>query len=157
MISENNIESGKGAYILWLQSDGGKSIEIGKLATMRLQPGLYCYVGSAMGPGGVRSRVGHHSRIAPRPRWHIDYLRSECALISVWYAITELRMEHDWGAAIAALPGAVQPVRGFGASDHPGSTHLFHFGEMPPRETFIAELQRQSPEIFLVLKALYPG
>lgn len=151
-ISKNNIEPGKGAYILWLQSGGGKSIEIGKLATMTLQQGLYCYVGSAMGPGGVRARVGHHSRFATRPRWHIDYLRAECSLIEVWYAITEHRVEHDWVAAMAALPGASQPAPGFGASDHRGSTHLFRFGEIPQREAFIAELRRQSPDISVALK-----
>ena len=118
---------GKGAYLLWLSPQREGTVVIGKLGTLSLQAGVYAYVGSAMGPGGIAARVGHHLHIATRPRWHVDYLRAVCRVVSVWYAVTDERVEHRWVEAVAGLPGAEPAMRGFGASDHPGATHLFHF------------------------------
>lgn len=82
-----------------------------------LPPGLYVYVGSAHGPGGVRARLGRHLRGDGRPRWHIDTLRAVAEVVG-WHAVVSpLRLECAWAQALAYLPGAAIPVPGFGASD----------------------------------------
>lgn len=134
----------KGAYIVWLKPEKLTQIEVGKLGTMALQPGYYAYVGSAMGPGGVRARLQHHLRIAARPRWHIDYLRAACQVCRLWYVVTDAKVERQWAAALASLPGATVALSGFGASDHPGATHLFHFQAVPSLAAFVGQWQQNS-------------
>jgi Uri superfamily endonuclease len=96
---------------------------------MQLRRGYYVYVGSACGPGGLRSRIGHHLRAAERPRWHIDYLRARLPISGVWYC--GLRCEHEWATSIAALPGAEIPLPGFGSSDCGCAAHLVYFKALP--------------------------
>ena len=49
-----------GSYALILQADRRRTVRIGRLGQLAVEPGCYVYVGSALGPGGVRARVGHH-------------------------------------------------------------------------------------------------
>ncbi len=51
-------------------------VRIGRRGELRLQPGFYIYLGSALGPGGVRARLALHFRPCTRPHWHLDYLRA---------------------------------------------------------------------------------
>ena len=84
---------------------------------VRLAPGLYVYVGSAHGPGGLQARLGRHLRGGGRPRWHIDALRAVAEVVG-WHAVVSpLHLECDWAQALAYLPGAAIPVPGFGAGD----------------------------------------
>ena len=69
-----------GTYALLISSATDQLIRIGRLGTLRLKPGYYMYVGSALGSGGVRGRLAHHMRPAERPHWHIDYLRKKTTL-----------------------------------------------------------------------------
>ncbi len=139
--------NGKGAYVLWLSPRCDGSVDIGRLGTLSLRPGVYAYVGSAMGPGGIAARVGHHLRVAARPRWHVDYLRAACRVVSVWYAVTEARVEYRWVEAVAGLAGAEPAMRGFGASDHPGATHLFRFDAVASPAAFSAAAGVTSIEV----------
>jgi len=79
------LPSDPGTYILVLRCSTSRTIRIGRLGKLPLQPGWYLYAGSAFGPGGLRARVGHHARRAARPRWHIDYFRRCARLEAVWY------------------------------------------------------------------------
>ena len=84
---------------------------------VRLAPGVYVYVGSAHGPGGLRARLGRHLRGEGRARWHIDALRA-VAEVAGWHAVVSpLHLECAWAQALALLPGAAIPVPGFGATD----------------------------------------
>jgi Domain of unknown function DUF123 len=65
-----------GTYVLVLSSRSTDLIQIGRLGALQLQSGFYVYVGSALGPGGVRARLAHHLKLSRRPHWHIDYLRA---------------------------------------------------------------------------------
>ncbi len=138
------LPAAKGAYVVWLEANAYGRVTIGKLGTMPLQPGYYAYIGSAMGPGGIRARLSHHLRIAARPRWHIDYLRTVCDVCELWYGVTDDKVEHRWVAAMAELPSAMIAMPGFGASDHPGATHLFRFDAVPSVEAFVTQLGRFS-------------
>jgi len=53
-----------GTYAFLLASQKTGRLDIGKLGPLVLKPGVYVYVGSAFGPGGLAARIGHHTQIA---------------------------------------------------------------------------------------------
>jgi len=120
-----------GTYALVLSSSKDSLIKVGRLGWLRLQRGFYVYIGSALGPGGLYARIGHHRRRATRPRWHIDYLRQHTRLERVWYRYGGARYEHEWARAMRTLPGATTPLDGFGSSDCDCGSHLFFFENRP--------------------------
>ena len=134
-----------GTYALILQADHRRVVRIGRLGQLAVEPGCYVYVGSALGPGGVRARVGHHTRLATRPHWHIDYLRRAAALRHVWYSYDSVRREHAWADIFAHMRGASIPLPGFGASDCACLTHLYFFSRQPRLDTFRRRLRAAIP------------
>ena len=134
-----------GSYALLLRADRRRTVRIGRLGQLAVQPGCYVYVGSALGPGGVRARVGHHVHITQRPHWHIDYLRRAAALRHVWYSYDSVRREHAWADIFAHLPDASIPLPGFGASDCACLTHLYFFPRQPRLDTFRRRLRAAMP------------
>lgn len=125
-----------GAYALILFCSRGGLVQVGKLGQLQLRRGFYVYVGSALGPGGVRARVAHHQRLSPRPHWHIDYLRPHTRLEEVWYCHHRVCREHQWARAINALRASCIPIAGFGSSDCKCKTHLFFFTMRPSFNEF---------------------
>ena len=77
-----------GLYLLILRLDRDLDLTIGALVRCLLRPGFYCYVGSAMGPGGLRARVMRHYRCTDcgtsgkkkRLHWHIDFVLEHAEL-----------------------------------------------------------------------------
>ena len=128
-----------GTYILLLRCTATCAITVGRIGRPQLRPGYYLYVGSAFGPGGLRARIGHHLRRAVRPRWHIDYLRRYTRLEGVWYCCGS-RCEHEWAAAISAIPGVEVEMLGFGSSDCRCRSHLYWVSEQPGTAFFVAAL-----------------
>lgn len=55
-------EAEPGTYALLLKLDKQERITVGKLGTFDLPAGYYLYVGSALGPGGLRARLTRHRR-----------------------------------------------------------------------------------------------
>ena len=91
------ITDGRGTYVLVLQSMHEQSILVGRLGTLDVCPGTYVYVGSALGPGGLRARVGRHaSTAAKRKRWHIDYLLDLVRPIETWCTVGTEKHEPVW-------------------------------------------------------------
>ena len=107
----------RGTYVLVLQSTHEQSVLVGHLGTLIVCPGTYVYVGSALGPSGLRARTNRHTSADKKKRWHIDYLLDVVRLIEIWYAVGMQKREHLWAKTIAGLPSASVPMRGFGASD----------------------------------------
>ena len=126
-----------GAYVLILFCSREGLVQIGKLGPLQLRRGFYVYVGSALGPGGVRARVAHHREVSPRPHWHIDYLRRHTRLDRVWYSHDRVCREHRWARVISGLRGASVPIAGFGSSDCRCKTHLFFFTRRPSFNEFV--------------------
>lgn len=120
-----------GTYVLILRLDADHMLPIGRLGTFTLRAGWYTYVGSAFGGGGLAGRLKHHLMPAPRPHWHIDYLRAAAPVIAVWWIADEHPYEHEWAAALQRSPGATIPIPRFGASDCRCPAHLFHFPASP--------------------------
>ena len=114
-----------GTYLLCLRCKARSTIEIGRRGGLELRRGLYLYVGSARGPGGLAARLGRHLLGAGKRRWHIDYLRAATEPMGAWMAVSPSNQEHHWAAALAARAG-LATVSDFGASDCRCRTHLFH-------------------------------
>ncbi|HID50228.1 MAG TPA: GIY-YIG nuclease family protein [Chromatiales bacterium] len=137
-----------GTYVLLLEACRWHKLPIGRFGQLVLEPGCYLYVGSAFGPGGLRARVGRRLQRGKPLRWHIDYLREHTRLVAVWYACDEQVREAAWVGAVAGMGGITVPLPGFGATDHPGQTHLFHSRRCPRLREFEEQLQgRQVPPV----------
>jgi Uri superfamily endonuclease len=129
-----------GTYAVLLSPNHQEPVQIGRLGILILSTGVFIYVGSALGPGGIASRCRHHQRIATRPHWHLDYLRPNCEIIGYWIAYGTERREHAWAQALGRIPGARRPLHGFGASDCDCPAHLVELDAAPPPETLIRVL-----------------
>jgi Uri superfamily endonuclease len=125
-----------GTYALILFCPAKKRVQIGRLGLLELSQGFYVYVGSALGPGGLRARVAHHQKVSQQPRWHIDYLRPHTRLDRLWSYHGRARREHQWARLIHDLKGASAPIAGFGSSDCRCATHLFFFTTQPSFKEF---------------------
>jgi Uri superfamily endonuclease len=148
------VKAGPGTYALLLRLDKRERITVGKLGTFDFPVGYYLYVGSALGPGGLRARLARHRRGSdsssqPNPdptgkklHWHIDYLLQRAQLVEVWSVTSEERLECKWGEVASGLSGAQVPVRGFGSSDCRCPAHLIYFSARPNPEQFGQVLQR---------------
>jgi len=119
--------SGRGAYLLLIHIDKPVTVVAGGLGTLTLEPGVYVYVGSARGPGGLAARLARHERRmrgrAPA-HWHVDYILPYAARLegvvveSPWPGLEECLAREcsvrlEWGP------------RGFGSSDSRVETHLY--------------------------------
>lgn len=120
-----------GTYALVLRCTMGRTIRVGRLGTMRLRPGYYVYIGSALGPGGLRARIAHHLRRTKRPHWHIDYLRTHVRVGQLWYCCNSIRLEHHWAQVLGGASGGFIARPGFGASDCDCESHLYFFKRRP--------------------------
>lgn len=109
-----------GTYLLLLRLDGPARLEVGRLGAVTFSAGLYAYVGSARGTGGLRARVGRHLRAEKPLHWHIDRLTARAAVVAAWWRESPDRLECHWAQTVLALPGG-----GFGASDCACRAHLF--------------------------------
>lgn len=116
-------------------------ISVGKLGTLRFDAAVYAYVGSAQGPGGLRSRIGRHLEKGKRRHWHIDYLREHAEIDRIWVIDGSRRLECAVAARLSAL-AAASPVPGFGASDCRCGSHLVACRGAPSRRRFERDLAK---------------
>ncbi len=66
----------KGVYLLIIEITNQLIIII-RGTRYKLEPGYYIYVGSAWGPGGLRSRIARHIKKDKKIHWHIDKVTSK--------------------------------------------------------------------------------
>lgn len=129
-----------GTYALVLRAENEEEIEVGALGVMTVESGVYVYVGSAFGPGGLRARVSRHVRGDGALHWHVDYLRAATTLVTVWYTHDPNRRECTWAEILRSLPRATVPLAGFGASDCNCSAHLVRIDSAPSLSVFRTHL-----------------
>ncbi|MDX1630507.1 MAG: GIY-YIG nuclease family protein [Thermoanaerobaculia bacterium] len=123
--------SAPGTYALLLRCPKTVTLRIGALGERELGSGWYVYVGSALGPGGVRARVRRHLRGPGNRHWHLDYLSPAVQVVEVWYVHHERRWEHLWARGLEETEVCTGVVSGFGASDCDCGSHLLRFRERP--------------------------
>lgn len=116
-MKNDQLPTASGTYVLVLEVKRTRVLTIGRLGEVRLPVGVYAYAGSALGSGGLRSRLGRHLRGDGTPHWHIDYLRAKARVFGCFYTVSDTSLECVWSQALVALPDATIPVPGFGASD----------------------------------------
>ena len=58
----NPLPASPGAYAIVLNLPYQVSLRVGRLGEAVFPAGSYIYCGSALGPGGLRSRLGRHLR-----------------------------------------------------------------------------------------------
>ena len=119
----------KGHYLLLLKVDRRLQASIGMLGTIQLDPGIYIYVGSAHGPGGLRARLRRHLCGArKRVHWHIDMLIESGAHPIIALAACSAAKQEE-SLARACLERCSLAAPRFGSTDAPGSPgHLYYCG-----------------------------
>ena len=137
----------KGVYALIMRMDCSRHIQIGRLGKLRFTDGIYVYVGSAWGPGGLAARIGRHLKKVKQRRWHIDYFRRYATMTEIWVGRSPSAAEHLWAEAVGSFEKAVAAAEKFGSSDCRCATHLFHLPELPSVRKFNRILQRCRPEM----------
>jgi len=141
----------KGVYLLEVITERDVIVERGMLSGARIPAGRYLYLGSAGGPGGLRSRICRHVLFGEekKPRWHIDWLLRAgsvpriCYLPGQWGRRAEERLSKLLlGLLEEALPR-------FGSTDTRSRTHLFRLS-MP--HGFLLEELRAADEGWVCLE-----
>jgi Uri superfamily endonuclease len=131
----DGIPSDRGVYAVHLRLDRVQVLQVGRLGKLNFQNGDYVYLGSALGSGGIRARLGRHVSGVSSVHWHIDVLRAVAEVRGYCYHVQceveniakyrlkagpELNLmplECIWTQALAALPIVYIPAPGFGSSD----------------------------------------
>lgn len=120
-----------GTYLLWFDLAEPLSLTVGRLGVVTLPAGRLVYVGSALGPGGLRARLARHFSRPATLRWHIDYLTAVQPPHVAWLVVGPQRLECAWATALRAW-GAVAPTPGFGNSDCTQPGCQAHLLWLPP-------------------------
>lgn len=133
----------QGIYALILELRREQVLRIGRLGEQVFEPGIYIYVGSALGPGGLRARLMRHLRTADNKRahWHIDALTASGRMLEIWWQAAAERMECEWAAA-AAMHAYYRPPR-FGASDCRCEGHLLQMKDARKAAQARGEIQKR--------------
>ena len=125
----DNIPDEKGSYILFFKTEEKKFITIGKLGKITIKPGIYVYIGSAFGPGGLRARIGRHLKKSKKVRWHIDYIRKELDIIDIYFSTRSEKLECIWAQEILNS-GAGVLLKNLGSSDCKCMSHFLCISEL---------------------------
>ncbi len=138
----------KGSYILVVVLGEEAEARL-RGRSVSLQPGVYLYIGSAGGPGGLAARLSRHLRRGKRPRWHVDWLtnagRPVAALACASGEPREVESCLAWCLALRGLPF----VPRFGSSDDRGGAPSHLYGPLDPG--------RASLEAALCMEECCPG
>jgi Uri superfamily endonuclease len=136
-----------GTYVLVVRSPATGAVRVGRLGSLALDGRWLLYVGSALGPGGLRARVGRHVAGARAVHWHVDRLLRSAEVVEVWLGPGEGRREESWARTLRAAPGASVPLPGFGASDCGCAGHLVAFEARPRVQEFRGWLREAGAEV----------
>ncbi len=143
------IYSGPGTYVIIIELNNSKNIMIGKMGYFFFEKGYYLYVGSAHGPGGLRSRIKRHLRKDKSRHWHIDYLMDKGSAIAVLFSSDNDKKECNWASRFNYAPDLSSPVNGFGSSDCACPSHLF-FSKKNPGIIKLKNILKESVDFITV-------
>lgn len=127
----------KGVYCLVFHNPACRVV-VGALGEIAFQPGWHCYIGSALGSGGLK-RLERHIALAKtrdkKPKWHVDYLLSSpfFSLAFATCAVTSDRAECPLAQELGE-----GGIPWFGSSDCECSSHLFYRHDEPQEEILAA-------------------
>ncbi|MGC9116347.1 MAG: GIY-YIG nuclease family protein [Conexivisphaera sp.] len=115
-----SLASSRGLYVLLIALDSAVEFR-----GARLEPGIYLYLGSAGGPGGLRGRICRHAGRRRRPHWHVDHLLDAGRLVGAYIreGPSGPSAERELAEALARV--LQEAISGFGNTDTGGPSHLF--------------------------------
>lgn len=119
-----------GVYYLVINLLQDLVIDVGGLGRITLNKGIYVYVGSGKGLGGVYRRISRHFLKNKKSFWHIDYLttNSQTQVIGAVAVINKTLNESFLSKLLMGDRCFKPAVKGFGCSDiKSDSTHLYMF------------------------------
>jgi sugar fermentation stimulation protein A len=114
-----------GVYVLIIKLKSDKSIKVGSLGKLEFRKGFYCYIGSAIGNITIENRCYRHLKKNKKIRWHIDYLRKEAEIVSIFAIASKEKIECEIADKIFKKANGFIPK--FGSSDCGCRSHLFYF------------------------------
>ncbi len=135
-----------GTYLIQLHSQKKQTIASGKFAGVAIEQGYYLYIGSALGPGGIKSRVGRHLKKDKPLKWHIDHLRQITRVSLICLTYQPQRLEDDWVGKLAENRNLSTPIKGFGATDTRHHSHLFYSAQRMTRDAITENLATRNLE-----------
>ena len=148
-----------GRYVLLLTVPSTRGLITKQGRCFVLDPGVYAYVGSASGPGGLRARLGRHLTKTKRRHWHVDYLltvASPLGAICLPPSLGECQLAN----LVASLPGSL-PILGFGCSDCHCRAHLYRLEEQQSISSFAhalgIEATRQGQALEVLCQCEFPA
>ncbi|MEZ4656521.1 MAG: DUF123 domain-containing protein [Caldilineaceae bacterium] len=118
-----------GSYILILQSEINRTIQVGRLGQFALAAGLLFVRGQRIA-SGVAARVAHQ-RVSARPQPASTICAGTPRCASVFCRHDPVRREHTWAQRLAQSDSLSIPLPGFGASDRACRSHLFYSSSLP--------------------------
>ncbi len=132
-----SVNGDSGLYAIVMSISSMKTKKIGKLDSIRFEPGTYIYAGSAM--RAMSKRMARHRARNKKLRWHIDYFRT----ISRWenaVAFPGKTEECELANRVESAVSGARAARNFGASDCRCPGHLI-ITQMSPGQV-MAKLER---------------
>jgi Uri superfamily endonuclease len=111
----------KGNYILLINLENDKSIQIGKLGNISFKKGFYSYIGSAQ--NGLEQRINRHLRSNKKFHWHIDYFL-KYAKIEEFYS--KVNNQNEECINSNKFNEYFLSITKFGCSDCNCKSHLFY-------------------------------
>jgi len=144
----NEVPPLPGTYSLMIFASRAVRVRVGSLGSFSFPRGVYLYVGSARGKGGLKARVQRHLTRPKVKRWHIDYLMGCDAFraVAVSFGISAARRERVIAQELVAS-GMRPYINGFGSSDDPKTpSHLLRCDD--PTEVCRAVLLRVFSRLF---------
>lgn len=121
------LKSQKGTYLLIFRLKENLLIRTKSGREFNLPKGVYIYVGSAFGSGGIKARVGRHLKRNKKLHWHIDYITTSQGFEPIgvipFYG-------KRWECKLARFLGKfLKTIEGFGSTDCSCRGHLFLLDE----------------------------
>ena len=130
---EGKLTSEKGLYILDIVNKTRTTNKIGSLGEIEFPYGLYFYIGSALGPGGIKERVKRHLRDEKKKHWHIDYFLAlpDTTILNVWGLPNNDMSECEIAETIRKThtETEISTIKNFGSSDCNCEGHLLYLHE----------------------------
>jgi len=111
----------KGSYVLLVELERDKEIQIGKLGNINFKNGFYVYIGSAL--NGLEKRINRHLRNNKKNHWHVDYLLKYGKIIDIFYNESDIKEECNFAKKFEEK---LIPILDFGCSDCKCKSHLFY-------------------------------
>ncbi len=143
----------RGVYLLIIEIQKPLTIVIGN-TRYKLEPGYYIYVGSAWGPGGLRSRIARHIRKDKKIHWHIDRITSTPFTAVKTICLLPGAPPYYESRIAGILSAKLDFIPGFGSTDRRGDTsHLFICGTYSKCVETVRSLEKtiKYPIIFITL------